>query len=77
LLGNAYRNSLLLAVSNQARTIAFPNISTGTYRFPKRRAAEIAVREVTAFVTKDESLQVIFCCYDQQNFDIYAELLAD
>ena len=77
LLSNAYKNSLLLAASNQVRTIAFPNISTGTYRFPKRRAAEIAIREVTAFVTKDESLQVIFCCYDQQNFDIYSELLAD
>jgi len=77
LLSNAYRNSLLLAVSNQVRTIAFPNISTGTYRFPKRRAAEIAIREVTAFVTKDESLQVTFCCFDQQNFDIYSELLVD
>lgn len=76
LLGNAYRNSLALAVSNQVRSIAFPNISTGTYRFPKRRAAEIAVEEVKAFLTKDESLQqVIFCCFDQENFDIYEEIL--
>jgi len=76
LLANAYRNSLSLAVSNQVKSIAFPNISTGTYRFPKQRAAEIAIREVSAFLAKDESLQhVIFCCFDQVNFDLYHELL--
>lgn len=77
LLGNTYRNSLSLAISNQVKSIAFPNISTGTYRFPKRRAAEIAVHEVKEFLTKDESLQqVIFCCFDQENFDLYHELLS-
>jgi O-acetyl-ADP-ribose deacetylase (regulator of RNase III) len=76
LLGNAYRNSLLLAVSNMVKTIAFPSISTGTYRFPKKRAAEIAIQEVGVFLAKDDSLQqVIFCCFDQKNFDIYLELL--
>jgi len=76
LLGNAYRNSLLLAVSNMVKTIAFPSISTGTYRFPKKRAAEIAIHEVEVFLAKDDSLQqVIFCCFDQKNFDIYMELL--
>ena len=78
LLGNAYRNSLSLAVSNQVGAIAFPSISTGTYRFPKRRAAEIAIQETIAFLTKDQSLQqVVFCCFDQENFDIYMELLGD
>jgi len=76
LLGNAYRNSLLLAVSNMVKTIAFPSISTGTYRFPKKRAAEIAIQEVGVFLAKDDSLQqVIFCCFDQKNFDTYMELL--
>ncbi len=76
LLGNAYRNSLSLAVSNMVKTIAFPNISTGTYRFPKKRAAEIAIQEVRTFLAKDDSLlQVIFCCFDKENFDIYMELL--
>lgn len=76
LLGNCYRNSLALAVSNQAKSVAFPNISTGTYRFPKLRAAEIAVKEVQEFLARDQSLQqVTFCCFDQENFDIYMELL--
>lgn len=76
LLGNAYRNSLSLAVSNTVKTIAFPNISTGTYKFPKKRAAEIAIQEVRSFLAKDDSLlQVIFCCFDKENFDIYMELL--
>lgn len=72
LLANAYRNSLVLAVGNLANTIAFPNISTGIYGFPKRRAAEIAIQEVSDFLGRDQSLdQVIFCCFDQENFEIY------
>ncbi len=72
LLANAYRNSLLLAVGNLANTIAFPNISTGTYGFPKKRAAEIAIQEVSDFLAHDQSLdQVIFCCFDQENYEIY------
>lgn len=78
LLGNAYRNSLSLAVSNQVKSIAFPNISTGIYRFPKKRAAEIAIHEVKEFLSKDDTLeQVIFCCFDQENFDLYLELLSE
>lgn len=76
LLASAYRSSLELAVANAVKTIAFPNISTGVYGFPKKRAAEIAVHEVTDFLNKDESLQqVIFCCFDEENFKIYMELL--
>lgn len=76
LLANAYSNSLSLAVTNMVKTIAFPNISTGTYRFPKRRAAEIAIGSVRDFLGKDQSLeQVIFCCFDQENVTIYNELL--
>ena len=76
LLASAYRNSLSLAVANMVKSIAFPNISTGTYRFPKRRAAEIAIEEVNSFLTKDQGLQlVIFCCFDDENFSIYNELL--
>ena len=76
LLANAYRNSLTLAAANAVNTIAFPNISTGIYGFPKRRASEIAIFQVTDFLSKDESLQqVIFCCFDQENFDIYQTLL--
>lgn len=76
-LARAYRNSLLLAVANQVNTIAFPNISTGIYRFPKLRAAQIAIPEVSEFLKKDHTLKtVIFCCFDKENESIYMKLLS-
>jgi O-acetyl-ADP-ribose deacetylase len=78
LLANAYRNSLRLAVENGARTVAFPNISTGIYNFPKKEAAKIAVREVQAFLETDRTLEkVVFCCYDPDNRELYERLLAE
>jgi O-acetyl-ADP-ribose deacetylase (regulator of RNase III) len=76
ILANAYRSSLVLAQANSVETIAFPNISTGIYGFPKIPAAEIAIREVKDFLTKDDSIQTVtFCCFDEENFDIYNQLL--
>ena len=76
LLASAYRNSLILAVSNSVSSIAFPNISTGIYRFPKKLAAEIAIREVNDFLNNDTTIQkVIFCCFDEENFKLYNQLL--
>ena len=78
LLASAYRNSLSLAAANLVKSIAFPNISTGVYRFPKKRAAEIAIHEVNSFLSKDDILQhVIFCCFDEENFNIYDQLLKE
>ena len=76
LLANAYRNSLVLAASNSVKSIAFPNISTGIYRFPKDRAAEIAIREVKTFLSNDDVIEkLIFCCFDEENFNLYNQLL--
>ena|SRR5690349_18524592 len=76
LLGNAYRNSLALAVQNKIRSIAFPNISTGVYHFPKTRAAKIAMEEVSCFLETNSSVEkVIFCCFDDENHKIYSQLL--
>ncbi|MBT1700761.1 O-acetyl-ADP-ribose deacetylase [Fulvivirgaceae bacterium PWU4] len=76
ILGNAYRNSLKLAVDNRIRTIAFPNISTGIYGFPKDKAAVIAINTVKDFLETDFSIEkVVFCCYDQENFDLYSTLI--
>jgi O-acetyl-ADP-ribose deacetylase (regulator of RNase III) len=76
LLASAYRNSLVLAVSNSVESIAFPNISTGIFRFPKKLAAEIAIREVNDFLNNDMTIQkVIFCCFDEENFKLYNQLL--
>jgi O-acetyl-ADP-ribose deacetylase (regulator of RNase III) len=76
LLANAYRNSLQLAVENNINTIAFPNISTGVYGFPKRRAAEIAIDTVEQFLQDNESIrEVVFCCFDEENTSLYKQLL--
>jgi len=76
LLASAYRNSLQLAVSNSVESIAFPNISTGIYGFPKKAAAEIVIREVEKFLRNDTTIQrLIFCCFDKENFELYSQLL--
>lgn len=76
LLANAYRNSLLLAHNHHLSTISFPNISTGVYGFPKDRAAKIAVNTAQTFnAEKDTSLHIIFVCFDDENFQLYTQLL--
>ena len=76
LLENAYRNSLKIAVENGVETIAFPNISTGIYGFPKDRAAQIAIFTVQKFLKENKQIrQVYFVCYDQENFELYQKLL--
>lgn len=76
LLSNAYRNSLQLAAENNVKTIAFPNISTGIYHFPKDKAAEIAIRTVKDFLSSNKQIEkVIFVCFDEENYGIYQRLL--
>ena len=72
LLRDCYWNSLILAGENNIGTIAFPNISTGVYHFPKKLAAEIAIRTVREFLKNNDKIEkVIFCCFDEENFSIY------
>ena len=64
LLASAYRNSLELAVANGARSVAFPAISCGVYGYPLEDAAEIAVREVREFLSRDNVVDhVIHTCF--------------
>lgn len=74
LLKNCYRNSLQLADSLQIKTIAFPNISTGIYKFPKELAAAIAMYEVQNFESEHIE-EVIFVCFDEENNEIYKKQL--
>jgi O-acetyl-ADP-ribose deacetylase len=77
LLKNAYLNSLKLAVENGVKTIAFPNISTGVYSFPKEKAAKIAIETVTKFLSEnDQVIEVYFVCFDQENYELYKRLLS-
>jgi O-acetyl-ADP-ribose deacetylase (regulator of RNase III) len=68
-LADCYRNSLQLAVDNGCKTIAFPSISTGIYKFPKDEAARIAVDIIVEFFSKSDKIEkVIFVCFDEDNF---------
>jgi O-acetyl-ADP-ribose deacetylase (regulator of RNase III) len=75
LLAHCYQNSLNLAIENGIKTIAFPNISTGIYHFPKDKAAEIAIKTLKAFNKKLEIDKVIFVCFDEENYEIYRNIL--
>jgi len=75
LLANCYKNSLQLAVDNDVKTIAFPNISTGIYHYPKPEAADIALKTVTGFLKQHDSIeQVVFVCFDEENLRLYQSL---
>lgn len=76
LLTAAYASSLKLALDNKIKEIAFPNISTGVYGFPKDSAARIAIRTVTRFLEKNTyPKKVLFVCFDDDNYYIYNDLL--
>lgn len=76
-LASCYRSSLDLAKEASAATIAFPNISTGVYGFPKDLAAETAVGAVRDWVGQDQDVLdgVIFVCFGPDNLDLYRALL--
>lgn len=77
LLASCYTRSLELAAQYQLKRVAFPNISTGVYGYPKKEAAQIAIQSVKDFLAKDSTiLEVIFCVFDNANFSIYKSLLS-
>ncbi|PLP97565.1 O-acetyl-ADP-ribose deacetylase [Cupriavidus pauculus] len=76
LLAGAYRNSIRLAGDHNLRTVAFPNISTGIYGFPRERAVDIAIAAVREALGRAPSIeQVTFVCFDDENFKLYRERL--
>lgn len=76
LLTACYQNSLKLAADNCFSSVAFPAISTGVYGYPVDQAANIAVISVHKFLQKPSSIEkVIFCCYSQNDLDIYQKSL--
>jgi O-acetyl-ADP-ribose deacetylase (regulator of RNase III) len=76
LLANAYDHSLKIAGEHLLATIAFPNISTGIYHFPKEEAATIAINTVLNFLKVPSSIQkVFFVCYDEENYNLYEQKL--
>jgi len=76
LLAGCYSTSMQIAREQNCKTIAFPNISTGIYGFPKERAAAIAIRTVKDFFENDTNIEkVYFACFDEENFNLYNKLL--
>ena len=77
ILKSAYLSALKLADQKNIKTIAFPNISTGIFGFPKYIAAEIAIDTVRNYLKNPTNIEeVIFVCFDEENYKIYKELLA-
>jgi len=77
LLASCYRESLKLAREHQIRSIAFPAISTGVYRFPLARATQIAFTEALAFLSDDEQVQRLrFVCFGAEALACYQQCLA-
>ncbi len=71
-LASCYRESLAQATIHDCKTVAFPNISTGVYHFPKELAADIAIREVRKYLAENNIPEkVIFVCFDEENYSIY------
>lgn len=79
LLASCYRKSLEIADSLLVKSIAFPNISTGVYHFPKAGAAQIAIDTVKEFINSENKNieEVIFVCFDDENYRIYENILAE
>ena len=72
LLASCYRRSLEVAGENGLKTIAFPAISTGAYRFPPERAAGIAVKTVAEH---GERFDVTFCCFKEASAELHRQAL--
>ena len=75
-LKSCYKNTLQIFLEQKMKSIAFPNISTGAYGFPKEEATETAIETITEFVEKNKiKEEVIFCCFDDENYSIYKRKL--
>ena len=78
LLANCYRNCLALAKEYGVKSIAFPSISTGVYRFPIDLAAKIAVGEILHFLETDDTMeQIILVCFDEGTKAAYQKAFAE
>ena len=74
LLASCYRNSLQLAVENHLRSVAFPSISTGVYRFPIERASRIALRVIQDFIdTEPSAPRVVVTCFSDDDLNVYQQ----
>lgn len=78
-LKECYINSLKLAIENNIKTIAFPCISTGEFRFPKKKACQIAITSVNEFLEEnaDKFDKVVFNVFSREDFEIYEQFIRE
>ena len=77
-LANAYRNSMKLAIDHDLKSIAFPSISTGAYRYPIDKAAAIALRTVAKSLDQQNTIrEVRFVLFSQTDLAVYRSVIAD
>lgn len=78
LLASCYRSCLELAAENGCRTVGFPSISTGVYRFPLERAARIAMSSIGAFLKENSQPELVrMVCFDRNTMEYYERALAE
>lgn len=77
LLETAYRNALLRAKSNRARSIAFPCVGAGVKNYPRSEAVEVALKTVRDFISEHPGTftEIIFACWDTENYHLYKQML--
>jgi len=76
ILRNSYFNSMLLAKQNNLKSVSFPAISTGVYRYPKNEAAKIAIETIIKFMEIEKYIvEVSFVLFDNDNYEIYKSTL--
>jgi O-acetyl-ADP-ribose deacetylase (regulator of RNase III) len=76
ILARCYKNCLALVDQYGIKTIAFPSISTGVFRFPLERASKIALREINAFLEGNTSLEeVVIVCFNDISYQCYLKSL--
>jgi O-acetyl-ADP-ribose deacetylase (regulator of RNase III) len=77
LLASCYRSCFREAAGVEARSIAFPSISTGAYGFPIELAAPIAAREAAAALRARPDLEITFVCFSMRDADVYRKTLGE
>jgi O-acetyl-ADP-ribose deacetylase (regulator of RNase III) len=76
ILASCYRKSLIIAENAKLESIAFPNISTGIYGYPKEKAADIAITAVRETLPETPGIKrVVFVCFDQENYSLYCSII--
>ena len=78
LLASCYKESLALADTHHCKSLAFPNISTGVYGYPKDGAAVVAIRSIQSELPRCTNVErIVFVCFDDENYRLYLQILGN